>query len=43
MHKQFDLILSTMKKHNEEQQELQIYLVWINYNINNLEKGIITD
>ena len=43
MHKQRDLIISTMKKNNEEQQELQNFLDRINYNIDKLEKGIILD
>ena len=43
MHKQRELILITMKKNNEEQKELQIYLDRINYNINKLEKGHISD
>jgi hypothetical protein len=43
MKKQRDLILITMKKNEETQQELQIYLDKINYNINKLEKGVISD
>ena len=43
MKKQRDLILVTMKKNEETQQELQIYLDRINYNINKLEKGHISD
>jgi hypothetical protein len=43
MKKQRDLILVTMKKNEETQQELQIYLDKINYNINKLEKGVISD
>ena len=41
--KQRDLILETMKKNENEQKELQNYLDRINYNIQNLEKGVITD
>ena len=43
MKKQRDLILETMKKYDDQQKELQNYLDRINYNINKLEKGIITD
>jgi hypothetical protein len=43
MHKQRELILITMKKNNEQQQELQNYLDRLNYNIDKLEKGIISD
>ena len=43
MKKQRDLILITMKKNEETQQELQIYLDKINYNITKLEKGVISD
>ncbi len=43
MKKQRDLILVTMKKNEETQQELQIYLDKINYNITKLEKGVISD
>ena len=43
MKKQRDLILETMKKNENEQKELQNYLDRINYNIQNLEKGVITD
>ncbi len=43
MYKQRDLILETMKKNEEQQKELQIYLDKLNYNINNLQKGVITD
>lgn len=43
MKKQRELILITMKKNEETQQELQIYLDKINYNINKLEKGNISD
>ena len=43
MYKQRDLILDTMKKNEEQQTELQIYLDKLNYNINNLQKGVITD
>ena len=35
MYKQRDLILDTMKKNEEQQNELQIYLDKLNYNINN--------
>ena len=43
MYKQRQLILDTMKKNEEQQTELQIYLDKLNYNINNLQKGVITD
>jgi hypothetical protein len=43
MKKQRDLIIETMKKNEQEQKELQNYLDRINYNINKLEKGVITD
>jgi hypothetical protein len=43
MYKQRQLILDTMKKNEEQQNELQIYLDKLNYNINNLQKGVITD
>ena len=43
MKKQRDLILETMKKNEDEQIELQNYLDRINYNIQKLEKGVITD
>jgi len=43
MYKQRDLILDTMKKNEEQQNELQIYLDKLNYNINNLQKGVILD
>ncbi len=43
MKKQRELILETMKKNDDEQKELQNYLDRINYNINKLEKRIITD
>ena len=43
MKKQRDLILETMKKNEDEQKELQNYLDRINYNIQKLEKGIISD
>ena len=43
MKKQRDLILETMKKNDDEKKELQNYLDRINYNINKLEKGVITD
>jgi hypothetical protein len=43
MYKQRQLILDTMKKNEEQQKELQIYLDKLNYNINNLQKGVITD
>jgi hypothetical protein len=43
MYKQRDLILDTMRKNEEQQKELQIYLDKLNYNINNLQKGVISD
>ena len=43
MYKQRQLILDTMKKNEEQQKELQIYLDKLNYNINNLQKGVISD
>jgi hypothetical protein len=43
MYKQRQLILDTMKKNEEQQNELQIYLDKLNYNINNLQKGVISD
>jgi hypothetical protein len=43
MYKQRQLILDTMKKNEEQQNELQIYLDKLNYNINNLQKGVILD
>lgn len=43
MYKQRQLILDTMKKNEEQQTELQIYLDKLNYNINNLQKGVILD
>ena len=43
MKKQRDLILVTMQKNENTQKELQNYLDRINYNINKLEKGIISD
>ena len=43
MKKQRDLILDTMKKNEDTQTELQNYLDRINYNINKLEQGIISD
>ena len=43
MKKQRDLILETMKKNEDEKLELQNYLDRINYNIQKIEKGIITD
>jgi hypothetical protein len=43
MKKQRDLILDTMKKNQDTQTELQNYLDRINYNIDKLEQGIITD
>ena len=43
MYKQRQLILDTMKKNEEQQYELQIYLDKLNYNINNLQKGVISD
>ena len=43
MKKQRDLILETMKKNEDQQRELQNYLDRINYNIQKLEKGIVTD
>ena len=43
MYKQRQLILDTMKKNEEQQTELQIYLDKLNYNINNLQKGVISD
>ena len=32
-----------MKKNDEQQKELQIYLDKLNHNINNLQKGVILD
>ncbi len=43
MKKQRDLILDTMQKNQDTQIELQNYLDRINYNINKLEQGIISD
>ena len=43
MYKQRDLILDTMRKNEEQQKELQIYLDKLNYNINNLQKGVKSD
>jgi len=43
MKKQRDLILDTMKKNQDTQTELQNYLDRINYNIDKLEQGIISD
>jgi hypothetical protein len=43
MYKQRQLILDTMKKNEEQQNELQIYLDKLNYNINNLQKGVLLD
>ncbi len=43
MYKQRELILETMKKNDEQQKELQIYLDKLNHNINNLQKGVILD
>ena len=43
MKKQRDLILDTMQKNQDTQTELQNYLDRINYNINKLEQGIISD
>ena len=43
MYIQRELVLETMKKNEEQQKELQIYLDKLNYNINNLQKGVIKD
>ena len=43
MYKQRELVLETMKKNDEQQKELQIYLDKLNHNINNLQKGVILD